>query len=417
MISLLVVSDIHATNESIENDGAVSWFSTLPIYNTEQRNPFLTIPKILKQESLQVDYVLCPGDLADGAKPEQQAAAWSALSQLQKELNAKRLIGTVGNHDIDSRTIYSSFDPKSNLQALQPMFPGLTESECDFYWSRNFVVLKEGDLTLVVLNSCAFHGISSAPPSKDQSGKDARADEYRHGRVSDRTINSLRQHLADNKAKLNILLVHHHIYKNERIMSADYSEMKGGLALVDALEQMSNTPWLIVHGHQHYPKLFYAAGTANSPVVLSAGSLSRRLTGPLVQNSVNQFYHVQIDLNVKPQIGFSPTGIVRSWHWTDQVGWEKSLGFHDKRISIPFGSGFGCRLQPTMLATAIAKTLRETRRRVIPWEQFCGLLPTIRYVLPGDMAATIRVLRDQHNISLTFDEYGYPVELGIRENR
>jgi calcineurin-like phosphoesterase family protein len=315
MISLLIVSDIHASANRLERDDAVSWFSTLPEYDQPHRNPFIGIPELLEREELTVDLVLCPGDLADCAEPVAQEKAWARLEALRERIGARRLIGTVGNHDIDSRGVFSSFDPKTTLQSLTPIFPGLQESDCDFFWSRNFVLTHEGDVRFLVLNSCAFHGIHSGEPTNPHR-------EYIHGRVSDRTIEAILKNLNGDNWKLNVLLVHHHVYRNEHITSADYSEMKNGMALIRALSDNTTAPWLIVHGHQHYPDLFYASGHSRSPVVLSAGSMSRRLTGALAQRGLNQIYH--LELPVEAFDGWSPCGIVRSWHWTDKVGWKKN---------------------------------------------------------------------------------------------
>jgi hypothetical protein len=57
VISLLVISDIHASDNDLEADNAVSWYSTLPLYDSPTRNPFRGIPKLLKDEGLSTDVV------------------------------------------------------------------------------------------------------------------------------------------------------------------------------------------------------------------------------------------------------------------------------------------------------------------------------------------------------------------------
>src|SRR5207244_1947536 len=99
----LVVSDIHASANDLKSDEAVSWYSTLPEYDRADRNPFYSIPDLLSAESLSVDLLLCPGDLADCADPTAQDKAWNSLETLKKKIGARRLVGTVGNHDVDSR--------------------------------------------------------------------------------------------------------------------------------------------------------------------------------------------------------------------------------------------------------------------------------------------------------------------------
>jgi hypothetical protein len=403
MISLLVISDVHASANDLEEDTAVSWYSTLPQYDRPFRNPFHGIPDLLNREQLSVDLILCPGDLADCAEPTAQDKAWSALENLRVKIGARRLVGTVGNHDVDSRAKYSPFDPKSTLQSLTPIFPGLTEAECDFFWARNFVVFHEGNVRFVVLNSAAFHGVHSGEP--DNLHK-----EYLHGRVSDKTIEAILTKLKDGAFKLNILLLHHHIYRNEHITASDYSEMMNGHGLLHQLMNLLNEPWLVVHGHQHYPDLFYARGHAVTPVVLSAGSISRRLTGALSQRALNQIYHVQLPISEYAALGWSPCGLIKSWHWTDKIGWSRTPFAKD--VPVPFGAGFGCRKHPDVWADEIKAEFARDRVSRMDWSVVVQRLPALQYVLPANLRSVIEILRDRHGIKTLKDDDGYPAEIG-----
>jgi predicted phosphodiesterase len=405
MISLLVISDIHASDNDLGADGAVSWYSTLPAYNSPTRNPFHGVPKLLKNEKLSVDLLLCPGDLADCAVPTSQEKAWESLEKLRRQIGAKRLIATVGNHDIDSRTNFSPFDPKTTLQSLTPVFPGLSEEQCDFFWSRNFVIFEEAEVRFVVLNSAAFHGIHSGDPADTNK-------EYLHGRVSDKTIEAIASKLGNKKCKLNILLMHHHVYKNDHIISADYSEMKNGEALIRKLIEISDARWLVIHGHQHYPDLFYARGAARSPVVLSAGSMSRRLTGALSTRALNQIYHVELPISNYEAIGWNPCGVIRSWHWTDKIGWRRTSFARPESASIPFGSGFGCRKDPDFWADEIKNEFNSLKLPHMNWSTLMQRLPALRYVLPADLRVIIDALRAKHKIRTLNDDEGFPVQIG-----
>jgi hypothetical protein len=406
MISLLVVSDIHASSNDLKNDDAVSWYSTLPEYDQPERNPFRSIPDLLKRENLVVDLLLCPGDLADCANPTAQDKAWLSLETLKEKIGARRLVGTVGNHDIDSRATYSDFDPKTTLQSLKPIFPGLSEAECDFFWSRNFVIFYEGDVRFLVLNSAAFHGIHSGDPKKLDK-------EYLHGRISDRTIEAISSNLQGVQFKLNVLLMHHHIYKNEHITTADYSEMSNGFALVRKLVEVTGTPWLIIHGHQHYPDLFYASGDARSPVVISAGSMSRKLTGALQQRALNQIYHVELPFNEYSKIGWQPCGLIRSWHWTDKIGWSRTSFARPESAMIPFGAGFGCRKYPDTWAQEIDDEIKVSGESRVQWAWLTARLPALRYVLPADLRMILKSLKEKHSITNLKNDDGYPEELGV----
>lgn len=150
-LNILIISDIHAFNGNPDDGEAPSYYSTWPQFqNSDVRNPFRTIHALLAQENLSVDWILCPGDLADRADPTAQGLTWGALEKLRNDVQAKRLFGTAGNHDIDSRLAYDEVDIKGSLQSLSPVFPGLGDSQCDFYWSRNFAIMEDADVSLVM---------------------------------------------------------------------------------------------------------------------------------------------------------------------------------------------------------------------------------------------------------------------------
>lgn len=403
MISLLVISDIHACSNDLNSDDAVSWVSTLPIYDTDLRNPFRSIPALLEREKLAVDFLICPGDIADRADPTAQGISWRFLEDLKSALGARRLVATVGNHDVDSRLQISDFDPKANLQSLTPLFPGLTENECDFFWSRNFVVLEEGAIRFLILNSCAFHGIHS-------DHKDRSYSEFIHGRVSDRTIEAIFQRVQDRKFALNILVVHHHIYKSNHIFSDDYSEMVGGGKLIRTLVDANAGPWFAIHGHQHYPELYYAPGSANSATILSAGSMSRRLSGPLVGRASNQIYHIELPIEQYAEIGWKPVGFTRAWDWVDQGGWKRT-SFKLEGAAIPYGAGFGCRKDAEAWASEILTELRGTTVRRLNWNELLRRLPALRYVLPADLRTILKHLKNSTGVTIFYDDDGLPAEV------
>jgi len=317
-LNVLVISDIHAIDEDPLDDKSVSYFSTRPTRHATI-NPFMAIPDILAKNELRVDWILCPGDLADRAVPACQAAAWEQLSALKSKLGARELIGTVGNHDVDSRLSYTEFDVKGSLQSLDPAFPGLDEQRSDFFWSRNFVVVERPSVLLLVLNSSAFHGINSSVRSGVANK------EYEHGRVSSRTIAAIQEQLKGRQRPLQILLTHHHIYKIERIFERDYSEMTNGTALLEMLSTQVGGQWIVIHGHQHYPAIRYGLGDSAAAIIFSAGSFSRRLH-ELSQKSANQFYHLHFPWNRYSDLGFNGCGICHAWDWVPDTGWVPARG-------------------------------------------------------------------------------------------
>ena len=375
-LNVLVVSDIHAIDTDPLDDKSVSYFSTRPTRH-ETVNPFLSIPDILSERKLVVDWILCPGDLADRAVPTCQAVAWEQLHDLKTKLGARELIGTVGNHDVDSRLSYDEFDVKGSLQSLTPIFPGLGEQQSDFFWSRNFATVEEEGVLLLVLNSSAFHGINSSITSARSN------QEYEHGRVSDRTIAAIQERLSGKRKPLQILLTHHHIYKNERILKRDYSEMTNGTALLEMLTTHIGGQWIVIHGHQHYPAIRYGLGDSASAIIFSAGSFARRLN-ELSHQSANQFYHIHFPLSRYHELGFDGCGVCHAWDWVPGTGWMPARGV----ALIPHRAGFGYRTSAEHLAQDIANIVTGTDAAV-DWSHLVDRIPALSFVLPSDVTRAI----------------------------
>jgi hypothetical protein len=150
--SLLVISDLHAHSGDPSGGDAPSNYSTNNLYGAPTINPMVDIATLVKDAGLSVDWIVCPGDLGDKVDPNAQNAAWAQLEKIRIAVGADLLLGTAGNHDIDSRRTLPEFDPKSALQLLHPKFP--TNVFCfeagdgvhsDRFWSRNFVVMPFPD--------------------------------------------------------------------------------------------------------------------------------------------------------------------------------------------------------------------------------------------------------------------------------
>ena len=172
---IAVASDIHAYANA---DGpAPSHLCIAAPADQPTRHPVSGLKRLIEDEKLTADLLVCPGDLADKAETAALIYTWNELHAIKDLLKAELLIATAGNHDVDSRHKHNDFDARGALQALVPPFPGLSEAECDRYWGRNFVLLEKPTWRLLLLNSSAYHG----------GGKDPEK-EARHGRISERTV-------------------------------------------------------------------------------------------------------------------------------------------------------------------------------------------------------------------------------------
>lgn len=376
------MSDLHAyTPSDLDKElKPPSFLRASDSTDPDQPNPLELIADTVISEGLAVDWIVCPGDIADKADPSAQAYVWSKFTALKNKMKARLLLSTAGNHDVDSRLQYSDFDPKGHLQSLTPPFPGLGMEIADRYWARNFHMYEEENALIINLNSAAFHGYHS----------DVRKEipEYYHGRVTTSTISAIRQAVENNVKPLNILLTHHHIYKNQNIYAKDYSDMEMGSKLISELCNETKRSWLVIHGHQHYPDLYYGPGDAYVPVIFSAGSLSVNLPSDLARRAANQFYHISLETDSAMLNDLGPCGVVRAWHWSGRNHWERS----PRAYTIPDNCGFGY----TPIFSELAKDIREKiKLSGSPFMELVdlhNLLPRLKYLSKLSFSALVSEL-------------------------
>lgn len=404
-LEILVISDLHAHPGDPNKGNAPSAYSTNSNYGSPDVNPLADIPNLLKNSGLLVDWILCPGDLSDKADLSAQKAAWEHLEKIRAETKASRLIGAPGNHDIDSRRLLSDFDPKGALQTLVPTFP--TDLVCyaagdkvyaDRFWSNNFVVIPfdEYDCSLVILNSCAFHGYSSDVKKAPN--------EHLRGKLSPLTLAAIKAATEKIKTRLNVLLVHHHPIKLPYVDDGN-SIMIGGDKLLDVLKS-TGKQWLVIHGHQHVPNLMYADSSTFAPVVLSAGSVAAKTWRMKGGPARNQIHHVALDLSQTEVSGVQILGQVTSWTWAYENGWQAARGSG----IIPYKSGFGYRFDPLAMRDWVVKEAKQKAPQLLLWEDVVRAYPKLPFVTPSDREDLIKLIRDT-GAKVECDQFDMPTKL------
>lgn len=357
----------------------------------------VSLQAVLKKHGLSPDIVLCAGDLTDKADPTALMFAWKELDELAGALNA-RLVATVGNHDIDSRH-GNEIDPRGVLYDLEPPFPARDSATRDSFWARNYAIV-DGPCTqsgapvwrIVTLNSCAFHGyVADSGPELD------------HGRVSARTTERLRIDLESRPpAGINILLLHHHLDQLPNFDLTERSQLQEAQPLITLLERSAS--WLVVHGHKHRAHLMYAAGSANSPIVFSAGSLAAYPYGQAgaTDAAKNQAHYVELlDPDQHCNNEMELAGTFRTWNWSP-TGWVLA----STQSGLPGLGGFGGRFSPIRLARRLARML-NIDNPTLNLSQLIDLEPRLRYALPSDIAImTAELEKAQPPASCHLTEHG-----------
>ncbi|WP_082465961.1 metallophosphoesterase family protein [Agreia sp. Leaf210] len=388
MTKLAIISDIHAFHPDAGaipfGDRDPSWTRTLPGRAEESRGPFQSLEVLIREEQLQADYVLCAGDMGNGADHQGIVFAWSWLQNIRNRLTAKWLIGTTGNHDVDSRNLNKWSDPTLSTRTLQPPFPMDDPDVRRDYWKDNVALHSTPELDIVILNTAAGHDDEKLA---------------KRGLVSPDTLEKLKELVSRANNPRKVLLAHHHPYRHDAIDIGDYSALDAGPEVLKILQD--DGCWMVIHGHRHYPNLVYAAGGAQAPVIMAAGSFSARLYPELATRVRNQFHLVDLkDFDSVPGTS-GQAGIIRSWEYSISAGWSQPKSDE----GIPDQAGFGYRDDIAKASSLVEAYVKGSPERFLPLEDIFTTHPELRYMLPADRrgmldslsaSGTIQISQSQH---------------------
>jgi hypothetical protein len=394
MCRMLLISDLHMHSGDPTSSHARSYLSSDNRFKAADQNPLSGIYQLIKSESLEIDWIVCAGDIADRNNHEALRNGWAALAALKTRLKS-RLFGTVGNHDVDSRRIEPEEKPNSVLRALTPLFPTRRHKHCNDYWTNNLAVVDDEplDARLVIVNSCAFHGYKTS----------ATVDEHEHGRITRESLDRLRFIARSRERRKNILLVHHHL-RPHPIVGADISVAIQGERLLDIL-RTSGQQWLVIHGHEHLSYLGYEGDTAHPPIIFSAGSIAstelRRVPGRF---TTNQLYYIHLPDDSNRKGGTELFGEIRAWDWLPLSGWQPA----HKDSGIPHYCGFGLRGQIDHITEQIAQLVCSAPTGQVGWHDVWLATVLFRHLVPADQVSVMRSLKNR-GIIVTFGAEGVPI--------
>ena len=402
-LRIAVLTDFHAyAGRPDDKSPSPSWLDIAEVQSDAGRNVFAGLFKQIEHDKIECDVVLCCGDMGDKADRAGQQYVWAKVEEVRAALKAEKTLGAAGNHDVDSRYIYSGFDAKGQLQTLEPRFPVEDERGWLEYWAKNFTVVQLGDVRFVLLNSAAYHG----------AAKEGEDPEYVHGRVSNLTIDRI---IADLKSvgekTVNILVCHHHPYKNDKIAINDYSQMQNGDKLINNLVDADVGPWLVIHGHKHDGRLFYAPGGNSYPTVFAAGSFAAKPYPSQVGQTFNEFYIVEIEVpQVVGEIS-SLLGTVDTWTWNYGDGWRRPQA----NQGLGPRAGFGARVDIGQLAKQIATSLRKNHPgSPVRWSAVGDEHSQVNHLVPDELTRLISILEKHHHLGITRDNtYGEIAEVQV----
>lgn len=338
-LKLLVISDLHAINDSSKATDSHLYFHN---GESEYGNAFINYVKKLDHD---IDILICAGDISNQADQECFIAGWSFVKKIKDELNIPELLCVPGNHDHQSRS-NKVFDPKHQLQFIQPRFPYDCNKKNTHFWAWHWCHSEGATLNYnaISLNTSAYHGFN---------------EEGVHGRVSSDVSDQISEFISSKsfvKRPINLLLCHHHPQKMEHVDRSEDNEcMQGGQYLLRRLHDANKGPWLVIHGHKHFADVTYAAAPGMNPyVIFSSGSISARLHDGVADRTSNQFYIVEIDLDKCTSEG-KAVGTLETHEHLRGLRWGESTS-----LNLPAKSGFGSAITPKAVADKITALISES---------------------------------------------------------
>ena len=351
-------------------------------------NPLADLPRLVKEEGLQAEVLLCPGDLCDQADWDALGYAWTNLCEFAEMLGAEHVIATVGNHDIDSHSLHPDRDIDFGPRQLSPDFPCSPRGETNDYWESRISHARGEDWQAIALNSSLMRRLEE--------------EERDHGEVHEETLEAIRAVATEASVPVNVLLCHHHPQPFTRHTPGDASHMASGDRLVKLLNDLPGG-WMIVHGHKHYPHLDYLDGTGAAPARLVAGSTGINLWPLLSSYFSNQLHVIEFDVSRCSELDLTMAGQVRSWSWRPLASWYPARAAGD---GLPGVAGFGFRFDGPAVARQLVRMARDRGLEVLERPDLEAWEPRLRYLLPQDFEDFQTFLEETLGCHVSLDRRG-----------
>lgn len=384
---IAVVSDLHAYETASASGPTPSYLTVGNPGIGGAASPINELCNLIVRERQAADLLLCPGDLGDKANPTAIKYAWDAIGRLGSQLNVSDIFCTPGNHDIDSRRQFNSFEANECLRRLEK-YPCASPNVRTKFWSDHFAIVDRDEIRILLLDSCAHHGGAEI--------------EKNHGRISGYTLELIAAELsASDRRPLQILLCHHHPHSHAEHQLGAVDVMESGQLLLDLLSKHGQ--WFVLHGHKHHPKISYAAGGNSGPCVFAAGSLCASPNPWLSGHARNQYYLLEFDMAGLRRGQWCGAG--RAWDWDPAGNWNPA----GSDSGLPHVFGFGFRGNITGLAFRVQEEV--VSKGLSKWSDLTNNIAELRYLLPQDISELRQVLNRSYNLNIVF-ENGAPRQVG-----
>src|SRR5438045_9305798 len=114
MVTIAIASDLHAAEAGSQESFLIQGASRSPW----KQHPIESLRRLIQERAITADYLVCPGDFANKCCLPGFHVGWDAVTEIAGYLGAD-IIGTVGNHDVDSRRAHGGGDVFALAKAVE----------------------------------------------------------------------------------------------------------------------------------------------------------------------------------------------------------------------------------------------------------------------------------------------------------
>lgn len=331
-IQIAILSDLHCMfgeANKYEHIDSVLFSNMLPYGN--QPHPITALLSLIKKEKIKCDYLLCPGDITNKMDIQGFISGFHYLEEIKSSIEAKELICTPGNHDVDFLRNHSSILPRAldSLKYVSDNYPLKDKKLSNKLIDDGYCIYSDDDVIILCLNTVLNYTDSQSSKIIDLS------------RIKLAEIQNEIQNINPQKNRIQIVMSHHHplsISNSNYRVYDDSDWIKNGDVIIDELSEYGFS--FFIHGHKHKPK-FYSHNKMN---IFCAGSFSAQ-QNLRIGDDANSFHTINFSLND------SLKGYIETWTFCHHSNsWEKtSLGFPSIR-------GFGALQSPEDLVSLFLQT-------------------------------------------------------------
>jgi len=383
---IAVISDIHCHKHEPNVPKGGYYFPLMPDSPAKQ-NPFAALKKFINANGIVADYILSPGDYSHQIDPDGLKSSWEQLKLLTKEFEANYLLGTIGNHDVESRK--NEKGPFNLIKSFDSDFPVYKSSSSKTFrnnlLTETYFEFIDNGIHFIIMNSSFDHWDTH---------------EARKGKVDLEKLEEIKQIIENSTSKYKLVLIHHHPVVHETGIGDTGDLIHGSEEFLKTVDGVD----FIVHGHKHDFRFSQLQLKPKNQSILGAGSFSCFITGkkPLALNSFQI-----IQFNQSPEANCINHGTVETYTYSPNEGWKYEPEFQE---------GFGNTSSLEELKTQLREFFAKTVDPYTSWQDIVEDSNSLNHISSSLRNKALSQLMEESDIKrVTFDKYTkYPIEIIIR---